>query len=152
MFIGTYKAIRGFDTASYDKPLTMVLPTMDETSRLLDIEDAIVTDRALHWGFCNTYFINKLLGGHKKVCAMARCNIPTAKTGCLAPSVEVSITIDHPISIRDISYFVKRATEDGIKMYNDGAYGSFELYVRIETTETDRQRTARQETVKKIGY
>ena len=138
MFIGTYKAIRGFDTASYTKPLTMGLPTMDDTSRILDIEDAIVTDRALHWGFHNPDLINKLLGGHKQVCIKARCRIPRAETEFLAPSVETSVTIGHPISIRDISYFVKRVTEGGIEMYNDGAYGSFELYVRIETTETVR--------------
>lgn len=136
MFLGAYEAIRGFNVNSYSKPLTMGLPTMDETSRILDIEGAIVTDRLLHWNFSNPKLINKLIGGHKKVCVMARCRIPNSRTEVLAPSVECSVSLDHPITIGDLAYFVKRTLEGGIEMYNDGAYGSFELSVRIETTET----------------
>lgn len=133
MFLGVCKTARGFDTSSYSKPLSIIIPAIDANERILDIEDAIVTDRMLKWGFHNPKLINKLLGGHKKVHISCRCRVPISESKCIAPSVEERVSIDHPITIGDLSYFIKRTAEGGIEMYNDGVFGYFDVDVVIES-------------------
>lgn len=137
MFLGVCTSAHGFDKSSYGRPLTMALPKMDKDTRLLDIEDAIVTDRMLKWGFHNPKLLNELIGGHGAVHVAAKCAIPNARSRYIAPSVAEVITLNHPITIGDISYFVKRTIEGGIEMYNDGAFGYFEVDVTIKTTATN---------------
>ena len=134
MFLGVCSSARGFDKSSYGRPLTMVLPKMDKDTRLIDIEDAIVTDRMLKWGFHNPKLINKLIGGHGSVSVLATCILPNVTSSYIAKSVEIVCTVDHPITMGDISYFVKRSIETGIKMYNDSVYGYFDIDVTINTT------------------
>lgn len=114
----------------------MALPKMDKDTRLLDIEDAIVTDRMLKWGFHNPKLLGKLIGGHGSVSVLATCEIPNPKAGSRyrAPAVAAVITLDRPIAIADIAYFVKHTIEDGIEMYNDGDFGYFDIDVTINTT------------------
>lgn len=131
MFLGQYTAVRGYDKRH--KKLSMSIPTMDENTRLLDIEEAIIEDRTLKWGFHNTKLIGKMLGLEDEISIVAMCKLPKARTAYIAPSVVTEVNLNRPISISDMSYFVKHTIEEAIAVYNTGDFGYVDIRVTIKT-------------------
>lgn len=121
-----------------DKPLWLCLPAMDEDTRIIDIEAAIIEDRELKWNYHNPTLINKMISYNGAVRVMARCFLPDRRCRIQAPSLDNTYSIHHPIEISDLAYHLKKELECGMQLYKNGEFGSFEIYLTLKTTEPNK--------------